>query len=488
MQGVFTGFGKFSHKMIIISALAISLASFAMLAKSSASPSSCNSDSVISGGITSASDLINKYKSGDSCDTANSIQHIYSWFGISNSDIQSIKSTGQAGSVTSSGNIYVGNQLVATNAITAGRDNSSSSCGGSTKISAGFYTRPPCASFLSSPLPAYVVMKNNVFQFAILTSCANPVKATPKTTLPSPTPTPKPTPAPKPTPMPPATTTTATNNTKTSTSVCSGNTTNTNSGVASQGGNCSIYTTVVETTTPATTSPLGQCSSLQLVVDPNDPETVTATVGSETLNGAGLQSITYDFGDDVGIPPTTQTTMNHTVTATLSFMGSDGTSQTSSCQVPITITTAQPACDELNVSSSSNQTATIGQFVTTGDGGTFNGADINWGDGNILPDANSVIGQSHQYSNPGNYTVIVTPHFNVNGQDVTANSDACQQQLTFSSPVTTTSVSTPTPTPTGPATLVNTGTGDVAGIFIGASGLGTIGYRHFLRRRLSRIK
>jgi PKD repeat protein len=481
-------FAQMIHKLLISFTLLTALSIIAVISGSNASAVTCNGDSVISGGVTSASDLINKYNKGDGCNSASSIAHFYSYFGISSTDIQSINTTEQMGNVTSSGDVYLNKQLVATNAITAGRENSSTSCGGSTKISGGFYTRPPCASFLSSPLSALVVMKNGVFQFAILTSCGNPVKATPKTTtsvgVMTPTPTPKPTPA----PAPPAPTPTKT----IETGECNGNTTNSNSGgVASQGGNCSINTTIVKTTTPTTTSPSGQCSSLQLQVDPNDPLVVTAIVASETTNGSQLQSITYNFGDNKTIPSTTQSSMSHTYTqagnytveATVAFLGSDATTSSSLCQVPIEITNALPTCNELNVTAGSDQTATISQFETNADGSTFTGADVDWGDGNTQSDVNPVVGDAHQYASPETYTVTVTPHFNVNGQDVTATSDACQQQITFSNTVTTTSINTST-TPVS-TSLVNTGTSGVIGIFIGAAGLSGLGYHSYLRRRLN---
>jgi hypothetical protein len=110
-----------------------------------------------------------------------------------------------AGEVYKDGTVKVNGQVVATDAITAGRQNIS----GSTKVTTNgttFYRRPPSVSFVSSPLSAYVVMKNGVFQFAILASCGNPVSAHPKlptpTHKPTPTPTRKPTPTYKPLPTP----------------------------------------------------------------------------------------------------------------------------------------------------------------------------------------------------------------------------------------------------------------------------------------------
>lgn len=92
--------------------------------------------------------------------------------------------------------------LVATNAMTTGRQNMP----GSTQDSSGgvtFYRRPPSVSFQSASLPAFVVMNNGKFDFAIIASCGNPVTATPvappKQTKPQPAPQPT-----KPAAAPPA--------------------------------------------------------------------------------------------------------------------------------------------------------------------------------------------------------------------------------------------------------------------------------------------
>jgi hypothetical protein len=214
------------------------------------SAKNCDSNAVMYCGANSVTDLTNKYDNGDGVNSAASIQAIYSYFGISSSDIQSMASSAvdvEAGSVTSAGNVYgQDGKLVATNAITGGRQD----IAGSTMVEIDgkpFYTRPPSISFVSSPLDAFVVMSNGRFDFAILASCGNAVKATPVT---SPTPTTKPTPPTKPVPATP----TPTSN------ICSGTTVNVNNGgTASQGGNCSTNTTVVQNnntiTSPPPTSP-----------------------------------------------------------------------------------------------------------------------------------------------------------------------------------------------------------------------------------------
>jgi hypothetical protein len=404
------------------------------LVHAASSGQNCDDNAVVFCGTTSVSGLIGKYNDGDGRNTATSIQNIYNWFGISSSDIQAMGSTAQNGSVTSSGNVYVGSTLVATNALTAGRQNIQPGSSEQDNQDTVFFTRAPSVSFLSSPLSAYVVMKNGVFQFAILTSCGNPVKATPKIPPPAPTPTPtppapQPTPVPTPTPQPtpaPAATPTA--------SICSGDTTNTNTNTttnstntnsaatASQGGNCSTNTTTVvqqQQTIPASPSqvPTGQCTGLIVEISQANAMMVTAAVSFQALGGAQLQSIIYNFGDNTtATAPSGQTTMSHTyaqsgtymVSATLNFTGSQ-TVAPSTCQAPISITAPPPT--------------------------------------------------------PTPAPAPVTP----------------------SSSVTTTS--TPAPAAAAPVStqLANTGPGDMVGIFIVSTLVGTIGYRIFLGRSLSRL-
>jgi hypothetical protein len=141
----------------------------------------CDDNAVLRCGALTTGELQSKYH-------GTGVVGIFNHFGISGQDINNIGSTAVAGQVTKSGNVMVNGQVVATNAITAGRQNMP----GSTLVMAGgvkFYQRPPSVSFASSSLPSFVVMKNNQFAFAIIASCGNPVAATP-VAKPAPTPAP----------------------------------------------------------------------------------------------------------------------------------------------------------------------------------------------------------------------------------------------------------------------------------------------------------
>ncbi|HEY2004498.1 MAG TPA: hypothetical protein VGH44_05295 [Candidatus Saccharimonadia bacterium] len=162
------------------------------MSASAAESQNCDANAVIWCGATTVSTLQSRYAHGDGHNSASSIQHIYAWFGITSGAINGMSSDAQNGTVTKSGDVFVGNQLVATGAVTGGRQN----IAGSTQESWGgttFFARKPSVSFLDNSLSAFVVMKNGQFQFAVMKSCGNAVKATPMS-KPSPSPTPSATP------------------------------------------------------------------------------------------------------------------------------------------------------------------------------------------------------------------------------------------------------------------------------------------------------
>ena len=155
----------------------------------------CDSNAVIYCGALTTTELDQRYSNSG-------VSQIYSYFGISE---QNVKGEGglsiDAGDVFKNGNVEVNNKVVATNAITAGREN----IAGSTQVThdgVTFYKRAPSVSFLQNSISAFVFMSDGNFKFAILASCGNPVIATP-VPQPKPKPIPTPTPTPKPTPKAP---------------------------------------------------------------------------------------------------------------------------------------------------------------------------------------------------------------------------------------------------------------------------------------------
>jgi len=151
------------------------------------SPRDCDTNAVISCGALTTKELQQRYPN-------KGVAQIYNYFGITADDINDIDKNKNvtAGRVYKDGTVVVDGKVVATNAMTAGREN----IAGSTRRSSGgttFYTRPPSVSFRANSIAAFVVMdEDDQFKFAILAACANPVTGTPvpKETPPPPAPPP----------------------------------------------------------------------------------------------------------------------------------------------------------------------------------------------------------------------------------------------------------------------------------------------------------
>jgi uncharacterized repeat protein (TIGR01451 family) len=127
----------------------------------------CDDNAVIRCGIN-ASSLVSKYNENQ----GGNVQAVFAEFGIPDAGAMQGMVSGR---VTSSNEVFIGDKLVATNALTAGRQN----IPGSTPILNGqFYRRPPSVSFQSGSLSALVKMDGETFKFAIIESCGNPVTAT----------------------------------------------------------------------------------------------------------------------------------------------------------------------------------------------------------------------------------------------------------------------------------------------------------------------
>jgi hypothetical protein len=202
----------------IIPLLIVALSSFRTDAMTIQSTRDCDANAVIRCGARSFDELQTRYSQPD-------VAEIYSSFGISDQDIANVRDNAVEGQVTRNGDVLVNGEGVATDAMTAGRQNMA----GSKAVNSGgviYYRRPPSVSFLSSSEPAFVAMKNGQFMYAILASCGNPVIATPVTKQKQPT-------------VSTSTKTTTTTTTQPSVSVTNNNTNNNSN------------TNTVTTTTPA---------------------------------------------------------------------------------------------------------------------------------------------------------------------------------------------------------------------------------------------
>jgi hypothetical protein len=157
----------------------------------------CDDNAVIHCGAMDVNEVNVKY------DADASIQAIYAYFGITKSSMTALQNSVELGKVTKDGRVLVAGNVVATDAITAGRTTMPGSTTAS-KNGVTFYTRPPSVSFMNNELDAFVYMDQGEFKYAVIASCGNPVAAKPpahpaKPTAPTPTP-----PPPAPTPTPPA--------------------------------------------------------------------------------------------------------------------------------------------------------------------------------------------------------------------------------------------------------------------------------------------
>jgi hypothetical protein len=149
----------------------------------------CTANAVIHCGALTTDELKSRY-------SQSGVAAIYSFYGISASDISSIGSTAVAGTAYKDGSIKINStgKIVATGSTSAGRRPIS----GSTRMSSGgvtFYDSRSQTAFRSNAIAIYVVMSNDEFKFAIVPNCGNPMRATPV---------PKPKPEPEPEPTPPA--------------------------------------------------------------------------------------------------------------------------------------------------------------------------------------------------------------------------------------------------------------------------------------------
>jgi hypothetical protein len=140
-------------------------------------PRDCDNNAIIHCGTLSGSELKTQYNANKTGDLAN----IYndSRYKISSSMING-QINMQIGRVYKDGRVMIGNEVVATNAYSIGRQNIS----GSQAIKIAnktYYERKTSISFRSDYITSFVFLdKYGKFISAIVSSCGNPVRATPK--------------------------------------------------------------------------------------------------------------------------------------------------------------------------------------------------------------------------------------------------------------------------------------------------------------------
>jgi hypothetical protein len=386
----------------------------------------CGAAANASSTTASPNNIITKYKSGDGKNTAAHIQPIYTYFGISATEINSLPTTAKLGTVTKSGDVILNGKVVANNAITTGRHD----IAGSTKVVSGgttFYVRKPSVSFLSNTLSAYVVVdKDGVFQYAILTSCANPVKATPTT-------------------KPPVKTPAYTINKEVR---AVGTVAFQKSITLAKPGTAVEYRITIRSTGTAPVTNLKAYDTL--------PAHISYTGGTLALNGNGVSiaqgvaffnkadgyrfdsvapgtTEVFTFKAVVGAADTTATCVTETLnnvgqmTATSLPAGSSNATVTKNC-LPKPVY----ACTKLTPVKVSRTDVDYTATATASNGATIVSYTFNFGDGTnkvVTTAANSTT-TPHAYTAPGTYNANVSVQVNVNGAVQTVTAPACNASFT----------------------------------------------------------
>jgi hypothetical protein len=135
-------------------------------------------------------------------------------------------------------------------------------------------------------------------------------------------------------------------------------------------------------------------------------------------------------------------------------------------------------CNLLSVSEPAANEVQANVQYTAQNGAVFQNVTYNYGDGSSVTTTSTTT--SRTYAKAGTYTVTATVNFSVNGTTQSATSANCAKTVSFTVPPTPTTTTTPsTPAPT---TLVNTGPGDVIGIFGATTVVGAVAHRLFGRR------
>lgn len=160
---------------------------------------------------------------------------------------------------------------------------------------------------------------------------------------------------------------------------------------------------------------------------------------------------------------------------------------------PVTAT-----CDLLTVTADRDRKVQINQFKFTSTNANVKNVAVDWGDDSAkftTTDANSVVGQTHQYGKDGTYLITAVITFSVAGKpDVTSGGagTGCAQEVTFKSqqpPAVTQAVSVPPAAVSAvsqrPSQIANVGPGSITALFVAATLAGTLGYRWYIGRRLS---
>jgi uncharacterized repeat protein (TIGR01451 family) len=169
----------------------------------------CDPTAVIYCGALTADELNTEFNAGGTKRRYTDLSTIFLAFGISSKQIVGLRTNVAHGQVRGDNTVWLNGKQIGSGAITAGRVRTANSVA---IPNTGAFKRPPSDSFASTStvIDAFIGLDSSGRPlWAILKSCGNPVSFTPVTqpTPPPPAPAPQPTPpppAPQPTPPPPA--------------------------------------------------------------------------------------------------------------------------------------------------------------------------------------------------------------------------------------------------------------------------------------------
>lgn len=162
-------FHLYLASLIMVLATVVSLNGFTKTSQAAGIDSTrdCDNTAIITCGVMTLGELNTKYKEN----AAGDLPAVYKAFGVT--DFNGLVD----GVVWRDGRVTVGNETVATGAMTAARNMSGGVIAGSNAKVISPSVWP--AQYISAK-PAYVKMVNGQFAYAVLKTCGNPVKATPK--------------------------------------------------------------------------------------------------------------------------------------------------------------------------------------------------------------------------------------------------------------------------------------------------------------------
>jgi len=400
-------------------------------------------------GAADANELIKDIKGGKPSDLAT----IYGAFGLTASKYDDFAKNAKNGVLYRDGHVEVNGVTVMTDAITLGRTSMGKPASERKPVNIGgktYYQSTPNVSFASGvkSLPVMVLFDDKgIAQTVIMNACGNPVQGKPVT-------------------------------------------------------------------------PSATCKVLNAIQDKTNPNKYTFTTNATFAGNAKLQKVVYHFSDtNTSVTKTSLSdVVDHTfakdgkVTVTVYATTPSGAVITSNCEKQVTHTAPMAVCTALVASAIDDQkqkfrftvkTATKNASVTnvdfTADGNTTTGVTAKDAQGNIYKEYTWTDGKEHAIKATVHFTTIEgaktgtcetkvtskqTPKCTVPGYENEApdspNCGYCKEGIPKGDSRCNEQVLSAT------TQLPNTGAGNVAGIFAGASILGTVGHMIYTKRRAHR--